>query len=460
MSKNIAFSAYGLNDIVKGSRFISSYRSLLDNMRMSADEMVHYSNLKLQGIIKYAYENTPYYRRILDERNLKPGDIRCAEDLQLLPILTKRIIRRHFDELQPSRLPPDSYFRITSGTTGEPMKFLITLEACNWRDAAKLRGRNWTGFTLGTSTILLVGSTFDYDKFYTLGGRLRRWINREKVLNTHMLNDEICRDYIDIIRRTAPKTLNGYVNSLYCIAKYCLEHGVEDLRFDFVFPEAETLMDFQRKTIEKAFNCRVIDHYATRETSLVSHECPHNGGYHVSIDNGVIEIVRDGRWVQPGELGNVLVTDFHNRAMPFIRYQIEDVAVRGEGPCSCSRPLPTIKSIEGRMINLITLENGRIVHPFYAIYLFYPDPEGNVVKEDIDLQGILKYQVIQESYTEFRIKLVLKQGDQLGKYKYIVENYKRYFGPRTHVELESVPEIPAGPSGKQQLIISKVSPDI
>jgi phenylacetate-CoA ligase len=73
-------------------------------------------------------------------------------------------------------------------------------------------------------------------------------------------------------------------------------------------------------------------------------ECRHSGDLHTCDDGVLIEVLVDGRPAEPGERGEVVVTNLHAYAMPFIRYRIGDVATR-EAPCGCGAPFAAIGEI-------------------------------------------------------------------------------------------------------------------
>ncbi len=75
-------------------------------------------------------------------------------------------------------------------------------------------------------------------------------------------------------------------------------------------------------------------------------ECRHSGDLHTCDDGVLVEVLRDGRPAEPGERGEVVVTNLHAYAMPFIRYRIGDLATRG-APCGCGAPFSTIGEITG-----------------------------------------------------------------------------------------------------------------
>jgi phenylacetate-CoA ligase len=89
--------------------------------------------------------------------------------------------------------------------------------------------------------------------------------------------------------------------------------------------------------------------YGTAELGLIAYESPALAG--MVIDEGVIvEIVRPGTGdpVEPGEVGEVLVTLLQNRAMPLIRYATGDLSAVLPGASPCGRTNMRIKGWMGR----------------------------------------------------------------------------------------------------------------
>jgi phenylacetate-CoA ligase len=110
----------------------------------------------------------------------------------------------------------------------------------------------------------------------------------------------------------------------------------------------------------------IRDLYGSNEFNLLAWECPAGEGtYHVCDDSVVLEVVGpDGRPVGVGETGEVVVSGLHSFAMPFIRYMIGDLAVRGPDRCPCGAPWSTLMAIHGRTIDVFRLAGGMSLHPW------------------------------------------------------------------------------------------------
>src|SRR5690348_9490171 len=80
-----------------GREFDQKLRELVDSEKWTAGEIEAYQNEKLRSLVRYAYENVPFYRERWKSLRISPDDIRGRDDLRKLPVLTKEEIRQHAD---------------------------------------------------------------------------------------------------------------------------------------------------------------------------------------------------------------------------------------------------------------------------------------------------------------------------------------------------------------------------
>jgi phenylacetate-CoA ligase len=125
--------------------------------RAQLDEM---RDRKLVALVKRMYEASPHYRVLMDERQVRPADIRGAQDLAKLPVITKAILRDHAAALRTRGLSDDKVeVGVTGGTTGAPMRVVRDYEGTTWMRACYWRGFGWGGLTLGTPWVQLFGGS-------------------------------------------------------------------------------------------------------------------------------------------------------------------------------------------------------------------------------------------------------------------------------------------------------------
>src|SRR5262249_61281133 len=122
--------------------------------------------------------------------------------------------------------------------------------------------------------------------------------------------------------------------------------------------ESELLAPAPRASLEAGFGVPVRDEYSAFETLNIYFEC-HRGGRHLAEDRVYVEVVdEDGRVVPDGVEGQMVVTAFGERAMPFVRYALGDIGAISTRPCECGRRFRTMTLTKGRRNDAIVLAGG------------------------------------------------------------------------------------------------------
>jgi len=437
--------------IRKTSRFRFGY-ILKKTQWFSREEIERLQQKNLRITLKHAYETVPYYRRVFRERGLSPYDIKCATDLVKLPVLTKSDIRKNFWELVSHAYPRSKLVPFTSGGTGDQIRFFITREQQSWEIAAEFRAYDWAGYHFGDKCLMFWGSPIDLAKYSSIVKRFTSRLERIVVLNTFFLSDKVLEMYTRLMKKFNPEVVRGYTSSVYLVAKYMLENAVQGVHPRAVITSAETLSDFQRRTIEEAFGCRVFDYYGSREVGAIAAECEEHCGYHISAENVVLEFVKDGEHVATGEDGEILVTSLRNFGMPFIRYAIGDVGKPSDEVCACGRGLPLMESLEGRVSQFMAIYDkqlGRIIPVSTAA----PGPLSMILMQ-VPLE---RYRIVQESLNRVVIKAVKGKGYLRRHTNLIVAYFRKFLGNDITIEVEFVDYLPPLPSGKRTVFTSKIN---
>jgi phenylacetate-CoA ligase len=272
------------------------------------------------------------------------------------------------------------------------------------------------------------------------------------LLNVYEISETTIRLAARRIEELRPKFLMGYSYSMHLLADYLLEAGIRTPELKAVFASTQTLLPSQRREIEMAFGCGVYDLYASREFSLMASECEKHTGYHIQSENVLLEFLKDGEPVSPGETGTIHVTSLNNYAMPFIRYEIGDTGKPSDDRCSCGRGLPLFRSLEGR-----TTRGFEYFVTGDGSLLFLRDMEkvfgGLPVKT---------FQIVQEKRDEILVRVVKANGYSEKDTNFIKRNLvwertgKGHFQQITNVEVEFVKSIPLEKSGKKRYFISRL----
>lgn len=388
------------------------------------------------------------------------GDRLAATDIDLqrpldfdtfrkIPPLTRQDIQTSGDELLSTEVPKDHGRILTaasSGSTGRPVTAHKTDVNQTFHRALNLRNHLWHRRDLSATFATIRG----YDPGVAMapdGGHSATWTSVYKTGPSVQLNSAHCTlgQQVHWITRERPPYILSYPTNLHALALRCAEIGLRMPWLKALITFSEALSPGQREVIEGWFRVPVEDMYSAAEVSMIAVQCPDvPENYHVQSENVLMEVVDDaGRPCDIGETGRILVTDLHNFAMPFIRYEIGDLAVFGE-PCACGRGLPVVRRIFGRVRNMLKVESGEQIFPdIAALHLS-------------EIAPLRQYQMIQKSYTDIEMKLNLArpfEGDEEAHMrKMILDALGRPF----NLHLVHVDDIPRHPSGKFEDFICEI----
>jgi phenylacetate-CoA ligase len=421
-------------------------RELERTQWLSEDELRALQLDKIQRLVQHAYENVPFYRERYQRAGIHPQDIKSLKDFEALPFLTREDIKNNLEALVASKFPCNRMQESeTGGSTGEPIQFYVE-GSFWWQNAANIfRMRGWYGVHEGDKIAWFWGDREDMPD-WGWRRRLRARVMQERYLNAFSMTEEKMRDFADMLVRWQPVMFKGYPSALSLFARYVKEWGITNIRPRLIETTSEKLTDPQRELLEEVFGCKVVDQYSSREMGTMACPCE-RGSFHVCADVRYLEIVADGKVVQPGQMGEVVATSFNQYAMPFIRYKKGDMAIYEPGQCACGRPFPRLKEIVGRTNEFLVAADGRFVHSLALAYVFRVRPE------------VVRYQVHQPDREHLNIRLVCNQPVNSAWLDNARAEIQARFGQATQVSIELVDQIALTPAGKHRHIISEVRPD-
>ena len=115
----------------------NEYINLLHNRELLSEVLIkEYQFVKLKNILIYANDNVPYYTDLFKKISFTPSEMKSIDEINIIPILTKDIIRNNFDKLISSKKVSGGYYiATTGGSTGEPLKILLDYD-CVFKENA------------------------------------------------------------------------------------------------------------------------------------------------------------------------------------------------------------------------------------------------------------------------------------------------------------------------------------
>ena len=238
--------------------------------------------------------------------------------------------------------------------------------------------------------------------------------------------------YIGALEKFAPDFVHGYPSSLFVLALYMIEENVRSVRPRAVFTASETLLDFQRATIQEGFGAKVFNWYGNSEMTCNIVQCT-AGNLHYRTDYGVLELLRDGRMV---------CTGLNNLAMPLIRYLVGDVAVARDGVCACGCEFPLIEHIEGRIEDYVRTPDGRFVGRLDHLFK--------------DVHHVREAQILQTRLNEIVLRVVKSNGFNSTDEQTILKEARMRLGDAIGIRFEYVDTIDRTAAGKFRFIVSQL----
>ena len=423
--------------------YLRDYRA---NQWLSRDELAAIRWRRLSQLLRYCWQEVPYYRKQWQALGIAPDDIRDETDFAKLPVLTKDDIRANQDDLVAAPWRGRLIWKATGGSTGTPLRFGYTHESYERRIAVMWRGYEWSGARMGRRTLYLWGAPVTgTNSAHDIKDRIYHTVFNRKVLNAFLMSDARMIEYASAIDAFRPEIIVSYVAPIVRMAEWLVASGRTPHRPTAILSAAEALTDTQRETIERAFGCPAYNTYGCREIMLIAAQCERREGLHLSADHLHVELHEPKSTVRgDAAIGEVLLTDLYNEGMPLIRYANGDMATAQQGACACGRGLPLLARVDGRKLDTLRSPDGRLMPGEYFVYAF------------LSIPYVRRYQVVQREPAAIDVYVVPEQGFDSATEDMIRKSFGGVAGPEVEVRCHRVDDIPATASGKFRVTICEL----
>ena len=323
---------------------------------MSYDELRALQSEKLIRQVKHVYENVPYYKNLMDEKGVKPEDIKGVEDLHKLPFISKADLRDTYPYGMLA-VPLSECVRIhsTSGTTGKRVIAYYTQKDIDlWEDCCAR-----ALVAAGASKEDVVQVCYGYGLF-TGGSGLHGGSHKLGSLTLPMSSGNTERQ-IQFMMDLKSTVLCCTPSYAAYIGESLKERGYkpEDNNLKAGIFGAEPWTEEMRQDIEKNLGIKAYDIYGLTETSGpgVAFECEEQSGMHINEDHFLAEIINPdtGEVLPDGEKGELVFTSLDKEAFPLIRYRTRDICVLSRKKCSCGRTFIKMSKPMGRSDDMMII---------------------------------------------------------------------------------------------------------
>lgn len=350
---------------------------------------------RLKDIIKFSYENSPYYKRTFDAAGVKPEDIKELSDISKFPFINKQTEREtqgvgsFLGELCAVPEEDVVFISTSTGSTGVPTMSPFTKQDFNefqdtesrwfWQIGMRPNDRyvHALNFSLYVGGPDVIGAQ-NLGALCIWGGTLPS----ERLLY-------ILKTYQPTILWTSP----SYAWQLGEKAKKSGIDPKKDLsiRKIIVAGELGGSIDTTRKAIEDLWGAELYDFYGLSDIfGACAAMCDAKDGLHICEDQILVETVdiHTGELLPPGSVGELVYTTLRKKARPMIRFRSGDIGWIDNTPCSCGRTHGRIH-INGRKDDMFIVS---------AVNVFPSDIEA-VIREISDITGEYLIRIFEKDYT-------------------------------------------------------------
>lgn len=372
-------------DILMTLEGIAYYRLFLHKTQFWSKEQIEaYQFSKLKKLLMISGQHVPYYRELFSAIKFDVAkDFKTLNDIEKLPLLTKKEARFNKDKLINPLYKFKSFPMRTSGSTGEPFEVMVSFNAWVVEQAVVWRHWAWGGYRFRDQMAIVRSYSPKTGDPLIRHDSLRNFT----YYSPFHLNDEKLRAYLaDMIKRKT-KIIRGYPSSVFTLAEFVKRTGVGIPDIKMILTASEVLTDAERDVIENVLQARISNHYGLAEVCVMMGDCEKHEGLHNYDEYGYLELL-------PAAVENsraVVGTHLHNFAMPLIRYETGDMAELADKPCSCGRCLQTVKNIVGRKdVSIRTPEDYKI--PTVNFYTMFEK-----------MSKVKKWQIIQRQIDQLEV---------------------------------------------------------
>jgi phenylacetate-CoA ligase len=322
---------------------------------------------KLQVLLHYLQQKSPWYRRVFFENNISIAEIKTINDLQKIPVTTKDEMQQHnWDFLCVDRRQIIEY-TATSGTLGKPVTIALTQN-----DLERLAENELHSFeNMGATQDDIIQLILTLDRQFMAGIAYYSGI-RKLGAGMVRIGPGAPAQQWEVIKRLEPSILVVVPSFLLKMAEYAKQNGI-DLESTSVkkalcigenIRNSNFGLNVLGKKIKDLWPVELYSTYASTEMQTAFTECSAGQGGHLNPELLIAELLNENdQPVKPGEPGEVTITTLGVEGMPLLRYKTGDICIAYDDICPCGRHSLRLSPVTGRKKQMIKLKGTTLYPP-------------------------------------------------------------------------------------------------
>lgn len=322
---------------------------------MPREELKKLQDERLVWQVKRMYERVELFRKRMDEKGLKPEDIKGVDDLHKLPFSYKQDLRDYYPYgLFAEPLKNIKRIHASSGTTGK--QIVVGYTEKDLDDWASCMARQIVA--VGGTEEDVIQVSYGYGLF--TGG-----------LGAHGGGEKLGATVVPMSSGNTARQINTMADFgstiLCCTPSYAMylgeavnEAGLRDkIQLKAGIFGAEPWTEDMRHAIEESLGLKAYDVYGLSEIMGpgVSYECECQKGMHVCEDMFIPEIIdpETGEVLPEGAKGELVFTTITKEGFPVIRYRTRDICSLNYEKCECGRTFVRMNKPTGRSDDMLII---------------------------------------------------------------------------------------------------------
>ena len=425
-------TGFWILDALKGGTIRNHYKDIVNKM---SDNYNDRGKQQLEALLEYAKSTTPFYRRLNSQKLLN-----SIEDF---PIVTKMDYKEQFDAFQSEvYLDKPKHQMSTSGSTGTPFTVNQDMNKRKRVLAEIIYFNEICGQKLGDKYIYFRVWTDKNRK-----SRLERFMQNLVPVDILHLDDANLEKIRCLLKRDKSiKSALAYASTYEHLVNYLTTCGDNPGMFNInLFVTSSEVLDMQyKKRIKETIGCDIIDRYSNQENGIIAQTPDMSDEFIVSTASYYVELLKldSDEDAADGELGRIIVTDLYNFAMPMIRYDTGDLAIKCEASYG---GIKKFKAVQGRRVDTIYDTKGNRLTPISICNYMW------------GYTKLKQYQFIQEDAKKYTLKVNGAEGI------YAKDEFERtlkgILGSDAEIDIQFVDTIPVLASGKFKKTICNYMPE-
>jgi phenylacetate-CoA ligase len=363
---------------------------------------------KLRELVKYVYENSPFYKELFAKHHIDPAGIRTLADLKKIPTTEKDDLQKREHDFRCVPVSKIAEYTSTSGTLGSPVTIALTEN-----DLKRLAHNEYGSFTCAD------GSKDDiYQLMLTLDRQFMAGIAyysgiREIGAGIIRLGPGVPALQWETIRRLKPTAIVAVPSFILKLIAFAKQNGIDidqtSVKKAICIGENIRNTDFSLnilgKKITEAWNIKLYSTYASTEMQTAFTECGEGKGGHYQPELVIVEVLdENNEQVGPYTPGEVTITTLGVEGMPLLRYKTGDMCMYYDEPCACGRTTLRLSPLMGRKKQMIKFKGTTLYPP--ALFDLLNEREEildfvvEVYSDEIGLDQVLLYLVPADNSEE------------------------------------------------------------